>query len=452
MRWTVRSILRRKSVECRKLCREAMRIKADCNNVMRKSSASATGFAQKTEPDAAPAKRARYIIGSMNKRPIRTKAPYRVDIITIVLVAALVLFGLVSLLNVLSDPFDGTETSFEAFFDRLNFQFFSRQVANILISLAALIPLAIFDYDKYKPFTKVAYIVCIVLLALLVIAGESTRGALGWYNLGTRAFQPSEITKVVLIVVLGKAASEIYDRRGPISALRDFLRLFLIFFVPFLLVILQNDFGTAMVMLIIFGGILFCVRIRWRYVIGGLFAMGVGGIVSWMVVLTDVQKERIRVFLDPTRDLEGAGLNVLHAKQVIGSGGFWGKGYFTKGTLIQQGYVPIRHSDFIFSGIGEGLGFFGAMMLIIVFFLLLFHWRHTALVARDTFGRCLAVGCTVMLAAHIFENVAMNLGAMPVTGIPLPFISYGGSNILASFACVGIVMSVYARAAGGRQL
>ena len=452
MRWTVRSILRRKSVECRKLCREAMRIKADCNNVMRKSSASATGFAQKTEPDAAPAKRARYIIGSMNKRPIRTKAPYRVDIITIVLVAALVLFGLVSLLNVLSDPFDGTETSFEAFFDRLNFQFFSRQVANILISLAALIPLAIFDYDKYKPFTKVAYIVCIVLLALLVIAGESTRGALGWYNLGTRAFQPSEITKVVLIVVLGKAASEIYDRRGPISALRDFLRLFLIFFVPFLLVILQNDFGTAMVMLIIFGGILFCVRIRWRYVIGGLFAMGVGGIVSWMVVLTDVQKERIRVFLDPTRDLEGAGLNVLHAKQIIGSGGFWGKGYFTKGTLIQQGYVPIRHSDFIFSGIGEGLGFFGAMMLIIVFFLLLFHWLHTALVARDTFGRCLAVGCTVMLAAHIFENVAMNLGAMPVTGIPLPFISYGGSNILASFACVGIAMSVYARAAGGRQL
>ena len=452
MRWTVRSILRRKIVECRKLCREAMRIKADCNNVMRKSSASATGFAQKTEPDAAPAKRARYIIGSMNKRPIRTKAPYRVDIITIVLVAALVLFGLVSLLNVLSDPFDGTETSFEAFFDRLNFQFFSRQVANILISLAALIPLAIFDYDKYKPFTKVAYIVCIVLLALLVIAGESTRGALGWYNLGTRAFQPSEITKVVLIVVLGKAASEIYDRRGPISALRDFLRLFLIFFVPFLLVILQNDFGTAMVMLIIFGGILFCVRIRWRYVIGGLFAMGVGGIVSWMVVLTDVQKERIRVFLDPTRDLEGAGLNVLHAKQVIGSGGFWGKGYFTKGTLIQQGYVPIRHSDFIFSGIGEGLGFFGAMMLIIVFFLLLFHWLHTALVARDTFGRCLAVGCTVMLAAHIFENVAMNLGAMPVTGIPLPFISYGGSNILASFACVGIAMSVYARAAGGRQL
>ena len=145
-------------------------------------------------------------------------------------------------------------------------------------------------------------------------------------------------------------------------------------------------------------------------------------------------------------------MNVLHAKQIIGSGGFWGKGYFTKGTLTQTGYVPIRHSDFIFSGIGEGVGFFGAMLLIIAFFLLLFHWLHTALNARDTFGRCLVVGCTVMLAAHIFENIAMNLGAMPVTGIPLPFISYGGSNILASFACVGIAMSVYARATGRRQL
>ena len=388
----------------------------------------------------------------MNKHSVRTKTPYRVDILTIVLVTALVLFGLITLLNVLSDPFDGTETTFAAFWDRLNFQFFSRQVANILISLAALIPLAIIDYEKYKPFTKVAYIVCLILLLLLVVAGKSTRGALGWYEIGTRAFQPSEITKVVLIVVLSKAASEIYDRRGPISALGDFLKLFLYFFMPFLLVILQNDFGTAMVMLIIFGGILFCVRIRWRYVIGGLFAIGVGGILSWMLILTDVQKERIRVFLDPTRNLEGSGLNVLHAKQMIGSGGFWGKGYFTKGTLTQTGYVPIRHSDFIFSGIGEGVGFFGCMMLIIVFFILLFHWLHTALNARDTFGRCLVIGCTVMLMAHIFENVAMNLGAMPVTGIPLPFISYGGSNILASFACVGIAMSVYARAAGRRQL
>ncbi len=388
----------------------------------------------------------------MKKRSVGTKAPYRVDVFTIVMVSALVLFGLVTLLNALSDPFDGTEKTLADFYGRLHFEFFSRQIGNILISLAVLIPLAVFDYEKYKPFTKAAYIVCLILLFLLVVAGKNTRGALGWYEVGTRAFQPSEITKVVLIVVLSKEAADMYDRRGPISKFVDFLRLFLLFLVPFVLVILQNDFGTAMVMLIIFGGILFCVRVRWPYVVGGLFAMGAGGILSWMFMLTEVQKERIRVFLDPSRNPEGSGLNVLHAKQIIGSGGFWGKGYFTKGTLTQTGYVPIRHSDFIFSGIGEGVGFFGAMLLIVAFFLLLFHWLHTALTARDTFGRCLVVGCTVMLAAHIFENVAMNLGAMPVTGIPLPFISYGGSNILASFACVGIAMSVFARATGRRTL
>jgi rod shape determining protein RodA len=388
----------------------------------------------------------------MKQRAVGTKAPYRVDVVTIVLVTALVLFGLVTLLDVLSDPFDGTETTLAAFYDRLNFEFVSRQIGNILISLCVLVPLAVFDYDKYKPFTKAAYIVCLILLFLLVIAGESTRGALGWYKLGTRAFQPSEITKVVLILVLSKAASEAYDRRGPISTLKDFLKLFLYFFVPFLLVLLQRDFGTAMVMLIIFGGVLFCVRVRWRFIFAGLFTLGVGGVLSWLFLLTNTQKERIRVFLDPTRDLEGEGLNVLHAKQVIGSGGFWGKGYFTKGTLIQTGYVPEWRTDFIFAGIGEGLGYFGAMLLVLAFFLLLLHWLHTGLTSRDTYGRCLVVGCAVMIVTHVFENIAMNLGAMPVTGIPLPFISYGGSNILASFACVGIAMSVYAHAAGRRKL
>ena len=388
----------------------------------------------------------------MKTRAVGTKTPYRVDIFTIVMVTALVLFGLITLLDVLSSPFDGTEKTFAEVSERLNYEYFSRQVGNVLISLAVLIPLAIFDYEKYKPFTKAAYVVCLILLFLLVVAGESTRGALGWYKLGTRAFQPSEITKVVLILVLSKAASEAYDRRGPISSLRDFVKLFLYFLVPFVLVFLQHDFGTAMVMLIIFGGILFCVRVRWRYIFAGLFALGVGGTLSWMFLLTNTQKERIRVFLDPSRDLEGEGMNVLHAKQVIGSGGFWGKGYFTKGTLIQTGYVPEWRTDFIFAGIGEGLGYFGAAMLILAFFLLLLHWLHTALVARDTYGRCLIVGCTVMIVTHVFENVAMNLGAMPVTGIPLPFISYGGSNILASFACVGIAMSVYARAAGRRSL
>ena len=385
-------------------------------------------------------------------RKTRTKTPYQVDVLTIILVTALVLFGLVTVLNVFCDPFDGSEKELSDYIDRMHFAFPSRQVGNILISLLVAVPLAIFDYDLYKPFAKTAYLVCLVLLLLLVVAGENTYGAFGWYKLGTRAFQPSEITKVVLIVMLSKTASERYERHGALKRFDDVLICALYVLVPFILVVLQNDFGTAMVLLVIAAAILFCVRLHWAYIVtaGGISVAAI--VVAWRFFFSEVQKNRIRVFLDPTRDIRGEGLNVLHAKQVIGSGGLWGKGYFVKGTLIQTGYVPVWHSDFIFAGIGEGLGFVGCVTLILVFFLLFFHWFRTALRARDTFGRCMVVGCTTMLAAHVFENIGMCMGAMPVTGIPLPFISYGGSNMLASIACVGIVLSVYARATGRRQL
>ena len=386
----------------------------------------------------------------MTRRTTRIKAPYKVDVLTLILVSGLVLFGLVTLVNVFCDPFDGNEVSFQDYLDKMHLAFPSRQVGNIAISLLLAVPLAIFDYEVYKPFSKTAYLVCLILLLLLVIAGENTRGAFGWYTIGTRAFQPSELTKVVLIILLSKTAAERYDRRGALSKPSDVLICVSYVIVPFVLVLLQRDFGTAMVLLVISIAILFAVRLHWAYLAIGAGSMTAAAVVGWQFFFSEVQKNRIRVFLDPTRDLKGDGLNVLHAKQVIGSGGLWGKGYFVKGTLIQTGYVPVWHSDFIFAGIGEGLGFVGCVVLILVFFCLFFHWLRTALRARDTYGRCLVVGCTAMLASHVFENIGMCMGAMPVTGIPLPFISYGGSNMLASLACVGIVMSVYARA-GGRQ-
>ncbi len=388
----------------------------------------------------------------MTRKSTRTKAPYQVDVLTIILVSALILFGLVTLLDVFCDPFDGTETELADYVAKMHFVFPVRQIGNIAISLLVALPLAIFDYELYKPFAKTAYLVCLVLLLLLVIAGENTRGAFGWYKIGTRAFQPSEITKVVLIVILSKTASERYEKRGALKNIGDVAVCAMYTLIPFVLVLLQRDFGTAMVILVIAVVILFTVRLHWAYLVAGAGAAIGGAVLGWQFFFSEVQKNRIRVFLDPTRDLKGEGLNVLHSKQVIGSGGMWGKGYFVKGTLIQTGYVPVWHSDFIFSGIGEGIGFIGSIILVTVFFVLFFHWLRTALRARDTYGRCLAAGCTAMLTTHVFENIGMCLGAMPVTGIPLPFISYGGSNMLASLACVGIVLSVYARATGRRQL
>lgn len=379
----------------------------------------------------------------------------RIDYITISIVTVLILFGLVSLLNVTSDPFDGTETTMNLFLERLNFEYFSRQLVNILVSVTVAVPIAMLDYQKYKPFIKTIYFVCCLLLAFLVIAGEETRGILGWYKIetssGTRGFQPSELTKVVLIVILSKFCGETYDRRGGFSKFTDVLIAFVYFAVPFILVILQRDLGTAMVLLVIFVAIVFSARISWGYVAGGALVSAVCLPLVYFFLLSKSQKSRIRVFLDPSLDLLGEGHNVYRAKEMIGSGGMWGKGMFTPGTLSQTGYVPERQTDFIFSGIGEALGFIGGLTLVLLYLLLLIRWIYIAWNARDTYGRCLVVGCSAMLAVHVFENIGMNMGVMPVTGIPLPLISYGGSNMMATIISVAIVISVHYRTHVGRR-
>lgn len=368
-----------------------------------------------------------------------------IDYILLCGVGALLIFGLITLLQVLSDSFDGTEATFQAVWDRLNFSFFNRQVGNILISLVVAVPIALMDYEKYKPFLKMAYVLNVLLLAILLIAGKTTRGIVGWYTIGEggsiRGFQPSEICKVTLILILSKVGARAYDSHGKLRFV-DVVVLFALFAVPFVLVVLQPDFGTAMVMLVVFVCIVFALRIHWTYIVGGATAACISLPLIYKFLLSSDQKARIRVFLDPTLDPTGDGYNVLHAKQVIGSGGLWGKGYFTSGTLTQSGYVPERHTDFIFSGIVEGLGFMGGLFLVLLYALVLWRFFVAAKGSRDTFGRCLCIGCAGMLGCHVFENMGMNLGLMPVTGIPLPFISYGGSNMLASMLTVAIVFSV----------
>lgn len=376
-----------------------------------------------------------------------------VDVVIILLVTVLLLFGLVSLLNVMSDPFDGTEVGLEGFLSRLNLEYFNRQLVSILISLAVAVPIAFLDYDKYKPFVKTAYLVACALLVLLLVVKVNTRGVFGWYKIGTsRSFQPSEISKVVLLVALSKFVSEAYDRRGHFNNFWDVLQATLLFAVPFVLVMLQPDFGTAMVFAAIFIGILFAARISWLYILGGGTAAVISLPLIYRYLLSRDQKARIRVFLDPTLDLEGDGYNVLKSKELVGSGGMLGKGYFSVGTLAQKKYVPERQTDFIFSSIAEGVGFVGAAILILLFFLLLLRILLVARRSKDMFGRCLCVGTVAMMGFHVFENIGMNMGLMPVTGIPLPLISYGGSNIMATLITVAIVLSVNYRAYNRGQI
>jgi rod shape determining protein RodA len=197
---------------------------------------------------------------------------------------------------------------------------------------------------------------------------------------------------------------------------------------------------------------LFVSGISWKYIVPTLIVAMLLAPLLYLFVLNPEQQDRIRVFLDPEADPLGAGYNVIQSKLSIGSGQLTGKGFFTAGTLAQLKYVPERHTDFIFSGIVEGIGFIGGTIIILLYFILIFRWLYNAYISGDTFGMCIIVGCAAMILAHVFENIGMTIGLMPVTGIPLPFISYGGSNLLTSMIAVGLVVNVYMRRPIGRSL
>lgn len=377
-------------------------------------------------------------------RNARQKAK-NIEWITIVLMLGLVAFGLFTIGNVMAEPFTGEEAGTADILAKLNLEYVQRQVLNFLVGLAALFVMLAIDYTLFRVAIKYIYWGNVALLAILLVIGESTRGVLGWFTIGTRAFQPSEMCKVTLIIMLSKLASDVVERDGALRNLKDIGLLALYFAIPFVLVVEQPDMGTAVVFLAIFICILFISKISWKYILSAL-AVGAAMLpLSYFYLLSVDQKKRIDVFLDPSLDPQGAGLHVLRSKEAIGSGQLLGKGYFTEGTLAQLKYVPERHTDFVFSGIVEGFGFVGGTILIVVYFLLIFRWLWIALHAKDHFGTCLVIGATGMLLAHVFENVGMTIGLMPVTGIPLPFVSYGGSNLLANMMTVGVVLNVWMR-------
>jgi rod shape determining protein RodA len=370
-----------------------------------------------------------------------------IDWFTILLVFALVGIGLVSLCSVLATPFDGTEKGLSDIIARLNLDFVQRQAINFLIGLAAMLVFMLFDYNIFKPLAIYAYIGVVGLLAMLFVFGKVRGGAQGWFVFDSiqRNIQPGELSKVAVILMVSKVAAAAMDKDGRITRLRDIFFACLYAVIPFMLIALQPDYGTAFVLLVILAFLLFAARIKWIWVAGAAVLAGTALPAAYFFVLTGKQKERIISFLNPEYDPLGAGYQVSTSKVVIGSGRLMGKGFFSTGTLAQLKYVPERHTDFIFSGIVEGVGFVGGAILIILFFVLAFRWLYIASKSRDNFGMLLSVGVTAMLIAHVFENIGMTIGLMPMTGIPLPFVSYGGSNMLTNMIGVGIVLNVYMR-------
>ena len=370
-----------------------------------------------------------------------------IDWFTVLLVFALVGFGLVALCSVLATPFDGTESGIKDIIAKLNLDYVQRQAINFLVGFAAMIIVMLFDYNIFKPLSIFAYIGIVGLLALLFLFGKVRGGSQGWFVFESieRNVQPGELSKIAVILMVSGVASKAMDTDGRLLRLKDILLAGLYTAIPFLLIALQPDYGTAFVLIVILAFIFFAARIKWWWIAGAAVLLGTALPLAYFFIFTPSQQNRIIAFLNPEYDPLGAGYQVSRSKIIIGSGRLMGKGFFDGATLSQLKYVPERHTDFIYSGIVEGVGFVGGVILIAAFFLLAFRWLYIAGKARDNYGMLLTVGVTGMLIAHVFENIGMTIGLMPMTGIPLPFVSYGGSNMLTNMIGVGIVLNVYMR-------
>ena len=363
------------------------------------------------------------------------------------LAAAIIGFGIVALASVMSKPYDGTESSLSDYLSHFNREYLKKHIVNIAVGVAAMIVFLVVDYDMYRHFALLMYAGIIGLLLLLFVFGAVRGGALGWFVFDSleRAIQPGELSKIAVIIMEAKIVSKAMDENGGLFRFVDVMKALAFTAVPFLLIVRQSDYGTAIVLLVITVSIFFAARIRWYYIVGAAGAAAVGLPLVYRFILTDTQRQRIDVFLDPSAVSDDAKYHVERSKMAIGSGRLNGKGLFGDTTLSQLRYVPARHTDFIFSGITEAIGFIGSAILICTYFILMIRWIYIAMRAKDNFGMLLVVGVVGLFTAHIFENIGMTMGIMPVTGIPLPFISYGGSNMLVNLIGVGIVLNVYMR-------
>jgi rod shape determining protein RodA len=322
--------------------------------------------------------------------------------------------------------------------------YFSRHLVNLIVGAVAMLLLTALDYHALQAWAAPLYLGIVALLGLVLVLGKIVSGAQSWLNLGLRTFQPSEPAKLLVIVALAAYWARFEGRGGVWKVQFGGL---LLAGIPMALVFVQPDFGTALVFLTAWFMIAWTAGLRLWQLLLLLIAAIPSGIYGWTHVLKQYQRDRLLIFIDPLYydpKLEHGAWNIIQALTAIGSGGLTGHGW-THGLLTQNNYVPVQYSDFIFASAGEELGFIGATVLLLFETVLVWQALSVASVARDTFGRLIAVGIAALFMCHLLVNVGMNMSIMPITGIPLPFISYGGSFTLTTLAAIGLLQSIALR-------
>lgn len=318
----------------------------------------------------------------------------------------------------------------------------NRQLLALLVGVVAATGVALIDYRVYRAWAPVLYGLAIVLLLATLVMGTVVNASRSWIVIGGFQFQPAEFAKPALIVML---AALFHERREEALGLRALVEALALAAVPMVLILLQPDFGTFMVFVAIVFGVLLLARVRIRYMIA-LVVIGLVAIFGALQLglVQDYQIARLTSFLDPEADQLGAAYNVNQAQIAIGSGQLTGQGLF-QGSQTGLSYVPENHTDFIFTVVGEELGFLGSVVLLGLYALVLWRGLRIAAMSRDTLGTLLAGGVVSVFAFQVFINIGMSVGIMPVTGLPLPFVSYGGTSLIGSFIMIGLLQNVHMR-------
>lgn len=355
---------------------------------------------------------------------------YHISKIDKVLFSAVLLLVVVGLITIYSISYGGGGA------DLANFK---KQLIFAMAGFAAMFFAASADYRMLKNYSGALYAGTLSLLAAVLVFGNNTRGTTGWFDLGYFSLQPAEFAKVAMIIVLGKCLSDMgnYSHITKKILVSGFYAA-----LPVGLILLQPDLGSSLVILFIWFGLLSVFGLKRKQVALFLLLGAAMSVASWFLVLDNYQKDRINTFVNPQSDPLGSGYNVIQSMVAVGSGSLWGKG-LGHGSQSQLNFLPEKHTDFIFAVIAEEMGFIGASMVLALFAIIFYRLFVIAEEAQDNFGKLMVLGAVFLLVFHMLINVGMNMGVMPVTGIPLPFVSYGGSSLVSFLLVIGIVQSVY---------
>ncbi len=319
--------------------------------------------------------------------------------------------------------------------------FYLKQLSWLVIGLLFMMVVAFVEYRYYSDFAYPIHAFALFCLVAVIAFGMITSGAQRWIRWGSLSFQPSEFVKISFIVALAKYFQRPPDRKG--FTLKDLAIPFLLLLIPMGMILKQPDLGTAIILFLILFSVLFFVKIRWTSLLT-LGLIGASALPLLWSFLKEYQKKRIYTFFNPSLDPLGAGYHIIQSKVAVGSGGLFGKG-FMKGTQCKLGFLPEQQTDFIFSVLAEEWGFIGSLVMIALYLILIVWGLRIAFSAKERFGAILAFGVSAMLFWHAFINIGMVAGMMPVVGIPLPLLSYGGSFMVSTLIGIGLLMNISMR-------